>query len=387
MTKKYFVLLSTISATVIFLTVFLRYSYSENRVNMRICVASGKEKISMIVKSPYKIMAINSDITLEKGRHLKADVFPTATGLMVGDKEFKVYGIRIVPRNDASIFINRTCLRGAIDIIRTEERELLVVNHVDIEKYLYGVLHHEVPFHWPAETLKAQAVAARTFALYRKNLMHEEDYDVTNDIYSQVYGGRSGERWRTRRAVDLTRGKVLTYGGELLSAYYHSICAGHTENAEIVFEVDLPPLKGRRCPYCKGAPGTRWKALFSYKQIEERLNKYGIKVKAIRRIKEGTRDASGRLEHVKLEDSTGQKEVKGFKFRLALGPNVIRSTNFSVKVTPKGVLFRGKGWGHGVGMCQWGAFGMARRRFNYKKILEFYYPGTKLEDYAKVVRL
>ena len=84
---------------------------------------------------------------------------------------------------------------------------------------------------------------------------------------------------------------------------------------------------------------------------------------------------------VKIKDSEGWKSVLGFKFRLALGPNVIKSTNFTIKVTPKGVIFSGKGWGHGVGMCQWGALGMARSRRNYKEILGFYYPKAAIKKH------
>ena len=80
------------------------------------------------------------------------------------------------------------------------------------------------------------------------------------------------------------------------------------------------------------------------------------------------------------------KEIKAFKFRLALGPNIIKSTNFKIRITPKGIIFSGKGWGHGVGMCQWGAFGMAKRRFACKLILDFYYPGAKLKYYDEVIR-
>ena len=96
-------------------------------------------------------------------------------------------------------------------------------------------------------------------------------------------------------------------------------------------------------------------------------------------IIEGKRDKSGRVETIRIKDREGVKEIKSYKFRLALGPNSIRSTNFSITITRKGIFFRGKGWGHGVGMCQWGAFGMSKRRFSYKQILEFYYPSAKLE--------
>jgi len=361
-------------------------SYSKNELNIRVRVSSGKKKVLLRVKGPYRIEAIKKDLLLNKGSRLRREyICPTNTGLKIGDKDFKIYGIRIIPKKDASIFVDKLRFRGTVDIIRTKDTKLLIVNHLDIEKYLYGVLYNEVPYYWPMDMLKAQAIAARTFAIHRISIMKNKDYDVTNDIYSQVYKGKTGEKRRTKKAVNSTKGKILTYNGKILLAYYHAICGGHTEDSEVVFGVKLSPLGGRKCPYCKGAPGMDWKKRFSYKNIEEKLTKYGIKVNEIKRIVEGKRDKSRRLIGVKISDKNGTKEIKAFKFRLAMGPNVIRSTNFTIKVTKRGVLFRGKGWGHGVGMCQWGGFGMAKRRFNYKKILEFYYPGSKIKNYDEII--
>lgn len=376
------VFLFFLSALVILISVFFsEYGRSQDKLSIiRVCVEKDRDEILLKVKSPYRIVALNSGLELDKGRRIKsAYVTPLNSGIKLGGKEFKVYGLRIIPRKDSSIYIGKKRFRGVIDIIRTKEMKLLVVNHLGLEQYLYGVLNHEVPYYWPMEVLKAQAVAARTFAQHRIKTSGEKDFDVTNDIYSQVYGGKSNENRNTTRAVNATKGMVLMQDGEFLPAYYHSICAGHTENAKYVFEIDLKPLRGRRDPYCGGAKGMRWKAIFSYKQMEERLNAYGIKVNGMNYIVGGKRDRSGRLETIKIRDKEGVKSIKSYKFRLALGPNMLRSTNFSIKITRKGVLFTGKGWGHGVGMCQWGAFGMAKKYFRYKQILEFYYPGAKIE--------
>jgi len=349
--------------------------------SIRVRVESGKDRVLLSVGVPYKIEAINSkNLVLDVGRRIRnAYVTPTESGMKIAGKEFKTYGIRVIPSSDGSIYVDKIRLSGFIDIIRTEKRKLVVINHLDIEKYLYGVIYSEIPYYWPMEALKAQAIAARTFAMHRKEVSKDRDYDVTSDVYSQVYGGISREKWRTTKAVKATKGRVLTYRDKLFPAYYHSICAGRTENAKTVFEKDLPPLRGRRCPYCKGARGMSWKAMFSYKQMEERLASYGIKVKGINYIVEGKRDRSGRLKTIRVRDKEGVKEIRGYKFRLALGPNMIRSTNFTITITRKGIIFKGKGWGHGVGMCQWGAFGMSKRRFSYKHILDFYYPGAKIE--------
>lgn len=319
--------------------------------------------------------------TIEKShRSLRASkVIPVNSGLKIGGKLYQVYGARIVPRASANIYIDKSCFRGIVDIIRTKEMKLRVINHVELEDYLFGVLYNEVPHYWPMETLMAQAIAARTYALYRKEEMRTKEYDLTSDVYSQVYAGMRGEKWRTKRAVNLTRGQILTYNGKILPAYYHSICGGHTEDALKVWNFDTPPLRGVECQYCVNAKYFEWKAIFSYKQMEERLNAYGIKCRNVSYIVEGPRDASGRLETVRIKDSGGVKNIPANSFRLALSGTMIKSANFTIEITPKGVIFRGRGWGHGVGMCQWGAFGAANEGLGYKEILEYYYPGAKIE--------
>ncbi|MFH1791947.1 MAG: SpoIID/LytB domain-containing protein [Candidatus Omnitrophota bacterium] len=348
---------------------------------IRVCIAAGIDSFKLSVKGAYEIQTLYTGETLKRSRKsLKAcEVLPVKSGISVGDELFRVFAIRVVPTVRGVVHLDNRQFRGIIDIIRTKEMKLLVINHVDVEDYLYGVLYYETPHYWPMETLMAQAVAARTFAMYRKEEMIEGDYDLTNDTYSQMYGGKEGERWRTKRAVDGTRGEVLKYKGVILPAYYHSSCGGHTENAKTVWGVDLAPLKGRECPYCERVKSSRWRAMFSYKQMEDRLNSNGIKCLGLSYIVEGPRNDSGRLETVRIKDNSGVIDIPSNKFRLALGPGLIRSTAFTINITPRGVVFEGTGWGHGVGMCQWGALGMAQKGSHYKDILKFYYPGATIE--------
>jgi len=371
----------------LFFFLHICYGYSSSSIFIRVCVTKDKDALDLSVQGPYRIESVNKDMVLDRGRYLKGEhIQPTISGIELGEKEFKIYGVRIIPEKGSAIIIDGSSFRGMVDIIRTKDLKLMVINHLEIEEYLYGVLYHETPHYWPIETLKAQAVVARTFALYRIKTMKDRDYDVTSDIYSQMYGGKESERRRTTKAVNSTKGKVLTYKGEIFPTYYHSMCAGHTADAKDIFEVDLRPLRGVKCPFCQGAPHMTWKAMFSYKQMEERLNKYGIAIRGMNYIHEGERDKSGRLSSVKLSGQSGAKEIKGYKFRLALGPNIIKSTNFTIQITPKGIIFRGKGWGHGVGMCQWGAFGMGKRWSDYKSILGFYYPGSEITDIKELYR-
>jgi len=247
------------------------------------------------------------------------------------------------------------------------------------------VLYHEVSHHWPMEALKAQAVAARTYALYSINPAGKP-YDVTNDIYSQVYGGKSSERYRTDLAVEHTRGQVLTYNGRLIPAYFHATCGGMTEDAHELWNVDdIPPLRGVPCSFCQNSPHMHWKKNFRLKNIQDALNLHGYKVGSIKEISIVDKDRSERINHLKITQKNGQDLViRGKDFRDLMGPNVIMSNNYEITMRGYYVDLAGKGWGHGVGMCQWGALGMARQQFNYKQILAYYYPQAALLNYHEL---
>ena len=306
--------------------------------------------------------------------------------MLMGNEELKIYGIKIKADRVADIYINGRRFRGEMDIIRTEDLKLTVVNHLDIEDYISGVLYHEVSHWWPMEALKVQAIASRTFAIYKSIESGHKDYDLRSDIYSQVYGGKTSEKFRTNRAVQATLGKVLIYGQKILPAYFHATCGGHTEDASLLWNIDIPPLKGRSCKYCKRSPHFNWVKKISLYDIEKGLNKNGYKIKDIKNINTSSRDTSGRIKTVRVIDSLGTEKIPANKFRLAVGPNVIRSTNFTVNIKDDTAIFRGKGWGHGVGMCQWGACYMAKQRFKAEDILKFYYPGSKIADLKDIVK-
>lgn len=347
-------------------------------LTLRVCVLKDVNTISVTVKGAYRIEALRTGELLKKGKDLNdASVLPTTAGLIVAGEPFNIFGIKIVPSGDASIYIDKRAFRGNMDIIRTEKKRLLAVNHINIEDYLKGVLFHEVSHWWPVEVLKAQAIAARTYAVYRMSVCTDKDFDLTSDIYSQVYGGKGSERGRTNKAVNLTRGKVLTYKGEIFPAYYHATCAGHTEDASNLWSIDLPPLKGLRCSFCKLSPHYRWKRKISIAEAQKRLSAAGYNVNGLKEIKPSGKTSSGRIKDIDII-SNKKLSMAANDFRLLMDPNLIRSTNFNVKRKRDYFYFEGRGWGHGVGMCQWGAFLLAVRRYKAEHILKFYYPKTRI---------
>ncbi|MFH0840215.1 MAG: SpoIID/LytB domain-containing protein [Candidatus Omnitrophota bacterium] len=348
---------------------------------VRVAVINDASEVELRVKGRYSIRALPLlEILREDSNLKKCRIVPTTGGLLMGTEPFDIYGIRIKPIGAATIYVNGRKFRGDIDVIRTEKMKLLVINHVDIEDYVSGVLYHEVSHLWPMEALKVQAISSRTFAVYKTIESLGRDYDLTNDIYSQVYGGRTSEKYRTSKAVRETKGKILIYKNKVLPAYFHATCGGHTEDASLLWNVKIPSLKGVPCPYCQKSPHFKWTATISLADIEGGLNRAGYKVGDIKDIKVLSRDNSGRVVKVDISNALGEEKIPANKFRLAVGPNILRSANFDVALRGKSALFTGRGWGHGVGMCQWGAYYMSRDGFSAEEILKFYYPGASIAN-------
>ncbi len=280
----------------------------------------------------------------------------------------------------AAITVNKRRYRGTISIFINEQERLTVVNTLDAESYIRGVLNQEISHRWHLDAIKAQAVAARTYALYRKKANQAKNYDVMADTSSQVYGGYFSERCRTNRAVNLTYGEVLTYQGCLFEAFFCATCGGVTEDANELWKVNLEPLKGgRACYFCSNAPHYQWRFNTNLKTIQKNLADYSKNAEKLIDIVIMERNATGRVKTLELDYEGGQKvQVCAKDFRALMGFNVMRSTNFYISKEGETILLSGKGWGHGVGLCQYGALGMAKKGYSYRQILEFYYSKARI---------
>jgi stage II sporulation protein D (peptidoglycan lytic transglycosylase) len=230
--------------------------------------------------------------------------------------------------------------------------------------------------------VKAQAVIARTYALYQRENRKSALYHLESSVLDQVYAGCDIEDSRAVRGVQETAGEVLTYNGKIIQAFYHSSCGGHTEAAANVWGTNVPYLQGVDCKYCLNAPSVKWEQTLSYRKIESLLRAGGYQISDLRKILPGTRNRSGRLNEVYLLTGRGKFSLTAVKFRKAIGYGVIKSTNFDAVNGEDDVRFDGAGYGHGVGLCQWGAKQRAGDGFNYREILSYYYPGTKVEQYS-----
>ena len=351
---------------------------------LRICILDNKDSITLALKGAYRVYTVTQDKLLTGGYILHTQVNPSDQGIMFGARGLKFTRIRLKVAEGAFIHIDGRAFRGEVDIIRKDNMKIMAINRVTLEEYLYGVLYNEVSHRWPIEAIKAQAIAARTFALYQARQNKLQDYDMTNDIYSQVYSGAASERWSTTRAVKLTASKILTYQGDIFPAYYHATCAGRTEDASNLWAVDLAPLKGVECQFCKESPHYKWTKNIPPAGLEKKLNDSGYKVGKIKSISVLAKNKSGRVDKIEIKDEADISSILTAKdFRQLIGPNDMRSTTFTPSVNNGSLIMDGVGWGHGVGMCQWGAKGMAEHGKKYDEILKYYYPGTEISTIDK----
>lgn len=301
--------------------------------------------------------------------------------------------------------------RGAIRVMKSPQRwGLTVVNVVPVEEYLYGVVGKEMSPSWHREALKAQAVAARTYAISHKNYFASRGFDMTDDTSSQIYAGINGESPSVIAAVDATRGEILTYGGKPIDAFFCSTAGGWTENSENVW--------GSRIPYLRGVsddssrmPSYRWSVTTTPEKLAANLTAAGKGVGKVRSITlsplgkrpmaVSDRGVSGRVLSMTVNGSAGSVRVTGNAFQSIYGlkstlfdfsqggavpdPDSGRKGRSATMMVKAGVpiTIYGYGWGHGLGMSQYGAYQMAQEHGSadtyYRTILTHYYTGTRLE--------
>jgi stage II sporulation protein D len=278
------------------------------------------------------------------------------------------------------IQVNGKGYRGWIELRKKRNGLLLVVNELDIEDYLMGVITAEVPSDWEFEALKAQAVASRTYALYQKRTAGGRPYHILSTVRSQVYSGNSGERPKGARAVRETRGLVIVYQGELIPAFYHASCGGHTENAFELWGIDEPYLQGVDCECQEILRDGLWEKRISTARIMHALRRRGYRITGIRDMTIGKITPAGRVKDVAIRHQGGTKRVPAETLRAAIGNTLIPSVFFELELMGSDAVFSGRGSGHGIGLCQWGAEEMAEKGHGFREIILHYYPGTGLKQ-------
>jgi len=367
---------------------------------------------------------------------------------------------------------DKTRYRGSLSFVQSGQN-FTVVNELDLESYLRGILKIEMNPAWPKEALRAQAILARTFAVKNKGRFASKGYDLDATENSQIYRGVNAEDTRTDAAVRDTVGQVLTYNGQVASIFYHSDSGGSTADVSHVWGGSFPYLVARPETTASGSPYSDWQLTLTPAQVASAMSKLNVDVGSVRGMEVAQKDSYGRVVQLRVNGDRGSSEVRAHAFRMAVGSSVLRSTNFQIarsnetaassivqtppqpkkpapaavesatfspnadpliEMTRSGVFTKeeimdmllnpdkrgeylkkgmarisgssssapvvveptpspaekreqlsfggftlvGKGWGHGVGLSQWGAKAMADRGASCEAILSHYFPGTKI---------
>ncbi len=268
--------------------------------------------------------------------------------------------------------------------VMVRDGALIIINDIEMEEYVKGVVPSEMSAGWHPEALKVQAVATRTYALYQRLSNAGREFDVVASTQDQVYRGRQGVDERIQHAVESTRGIIITYQNAPILAAFSSTAAGPTEDAMNVWSKDLPYLKGVECPFDENSPYYQWRIELSVQALEQSLRKQGIPVGTIATVTPFLYSRAGRVDKIRILHSDGEVILRGQDFRKAVGYSIIPSTQFEIEALGRMVIFAGRGSGHAVGLCQWGAKELADQGHAYDAILRYYFPGTELQHVASL---
>lgn len=402
-------------------------------------------RVGISVDVPQVTVSSTGAVTVRQGNQVVASpssastilVRRTAQGLEVmvnGTVVSSAAGVvSLIPGSGQHLRVNQVTYRGRMEVHPGTPNNVVLVNILPLEQYLYGVVPAEMPSTWPLEALKAQAVAARTYAVSQlASPARPGVFDLFATVVNQVYGGLSRETVRSNQAVDETRGEILVHGGQPVRAVYHSSSGGHTENSSIVWGGSFSYLTGVP-DFDQESPHYSWTVAWTPEDLGALFQRAGHLVGTVTALRPaGIQGVSGRWTHYDVVGQLRTVRVTANDLRAILG---LRSTLFEIQTgmaaagpvtqvfanyrtafvfaankrwvaqtpssyhvvgaegivqpvnwptvlsaysVPNAIAFVGRGWGHGVGMSQWGARGMALMGNNYRQILAHYYRGAVL---------
>lgn len=348
---------------------------------VRVALFYEKSEVLIGASSQFQMNKFPENEALAQGANLPpTPIRPSSSGIQVGSIVYPVSGLRISSQSK-EVQVGKKKYHDTIQVLKNPLGSLTVVNEIDLEDYLQGVLPWEMNPEWPKDALKAQAVISRTYAIFMNIENKEYPFAMSADVGSQVYGGKTAEKFSSNRAVQETRGQILTYRGKIFPTFFHSTCGGRTTRSDYQWKIEShPSLQGVECSFCRSSKHFFWKADFSASEVQNLLGKKGFRVSEITGITLDQFDSSGRPRFFIVKHSNGSLSVPVNEFRLALGPDRMRSA--MVKVTKSGdkFHFEGRGWGHGVGLCQFGAKHLAELGYRYTDILRYYYPESEIRN-------
>lgn len=350
--------------------------------DLRVGLASGRASVTITPAGGKATAQTESSKTITLAANDAAAIRWQNGAFLIGREKLRGEVLTIRPSGAGELSLDGRRYRGALEL-RHKSGGLTAVNIVPVDDYLLSVVPEEMPTDWPAEALKAQSVAARSFSLASRGRHASEGYDLCTTTHCQLYTGTAAEKTASTAAVRATRGEVLTYGGRPIEALFHTDSGGMTESSENVWGSHVPYLRAVRDAQIKTLP---WTKTITRADLERKLAAKGHNIGKLRSIALSPlaigraakdRTASGRVKTMTVKGTKGTATLSGTTWRSLLG---LKSTLFDAKLAKDMVTFTGYGSGHGLGISQWGAERMATRGASYADILHHYYTGTKLQQ-------
>ena len=366
------ILLLAIFLVLLPLNIFAKEDYDKIDIKVGKSLSAGE---SLKVKSKSNLKVVTSDEqvinnTNNKEINIKFD----GKNINLNGKNFNLNNF---PQNgaflissDSPIYVDKIKRNygGAISF-RVNNKKLDIVNRVDMDEYLKGVLPKEMSPSFPMESLKAQALCSRSFAINNYNKFIKNGYNLDDTTRSQVYYGKDVEEKTTNKAVEETIGQVIKYDGKVAETIFCASSGGYTvASSEAWGGNSVPYLISKEDPYSVHP----WNYELKNSDLKK-LNLTDVFSVSL------DYNNSNRVNNLTFSTSKGDVKIKATDFRKKIGNTIIKSTLFDVNVIGNKVFVSGKGYGHGVGMSQYGAVEMAKKGSNYKDIIEFYFPGTNIE--------
>lgn len=342
---------------------------------IRVAVAERASSVHVRVDGRCRLVVGPSGQVVDERPSLDWRVEPTPRGFRVNGVQYAAPWIEFRPEGARQASIDGRPYPGATRVL-LRDGKLLAVNIVALERYLCGVVGNEMYPSWEPAALQAQAVAARSYALARLAVRTGDPFDVYFTVRSQAYAGGAVPA-SVAAAVAETRGVVLTHQKRVAPAYYHSSCGGHTTGAGDVFgDREEAFIRGVRCAYCGEARTFAWEAAIKAETIAEKV--LGSSARQVTALQAVGRREDGRPATIRVFTPEGHEDIGAERFRERLGWREVRSSRFWIESAPGGFRLVGRGFGHGVGLCQYGAQRMAELGADYEQILFNYYPELSL---------
>jgi stage II sporulation protein D len=286
--------------------------------------------------------------------------------------------IRLTPASGESLRLNGREYPGTLEVAPGADG-LVALNELPLEEYVAGAVKAEAGDRMPFEMLKAQAIVARTYAAYQRQQNASRLYHLTASTAHQQYVGRVAPDSPAWAAVRETLRQVVLWHGRLFPAFYHTDSGGYTEDPRSVFAAsNMPALTPVRVGFPSASPFRRWRLDIPLADLGAQLLRGGFSVGGIVALDVVDRSPSLRVSRIAIRGRAGQVVLRGNDLRRLVGYDTLKSTLFAVAVVGHVARFVGRGYGHGVGLDQWGAKAMAERGYSAERIVEYYYPGATL---------